>query len=64
MTGETSNTAVYLTDEEARQFLEFRQHYSLYCKILEQVLDKSNRTVTLHLDDDGVRLIETRRFFN
>lgn len=47
--------AVYMPDEEAKQFLLFKEHYEIVKVLLDKgIFDIRNGSVSLHFDGNGV----------
>ena len=62
-----SNVSIELNDSEAELFKLFREHQDSWQRLAPCLLDKTVRSVTLHLDERGmIRKIETQqiRFHN
>lgn len=46
--------AIYVPDNEAKQFLVFREHYDIFSILIEKkVFDTRNGSVALHFDNNG-----------
>lgn len=52
---ETIEIAVYMPDEDAKKFLEFQKHYSVFNILLEKgVFNQKNASISLNFDSNGV----------
>lgn len=50
----TDKIAIYIPDEEAKQFLLFQEHYETFLLMVEHgTFDVRNGSVTLHFDKHG-----------
>jgi hypothetical protein len=58
------NIKIYATDETARLFLLFQQHYDVFKTLIDSgALNQRNASVTLHFDNDGTLKVIQRADF-
>lgn len=58
---ETNEVTVYLSEDEAKQFILFRKYYDVFTVLTEKkVFDQKGAAITLHFDPSGTLRNVTR----